>query len=68
MSKDYSRRHQHEVYLFEEGDSVYLKQRRQGKLLPKSIGPYTFVKYKGTHRKAAIVLTTAGKLIDVSCE
>jgi hypothetical protein len=35
-----------------------------GKLLPKSTGPYEFVKYKGRLRTIAIVRATSGKLLE----
>lgn len=35
------------VYEFKEGDQVYVKTRKIGKLFPKAQGPFVFVKYTG---------------------
>ncbi len=66
MAQEYEKKVKHAAYVFEEGDQVYMKQRRRGKLLPKALGPYTFMKYKGVANKAAVVMNSKGRLIDVS--
>ena len=40
---------------FVEGDLVYRRQRRIGKLLPKVEGPYTFIAYTNATRSSAEV-------------
>ena len=47
MKRGYEERVSPDVYIFEEGDLVWIRQRRQGKSLPKATGPYTFVRYWG---------------------
>lgn len=43
------------VYEFKEGDQVYVKTRKIGKLFPKAQGPFVFVKYTGKNCKSALV-------------
>ena len=40
-------------HFFTAGDSVLLMQRRIGKHLPKALGPYRFLKYKGEMKLTA---------------
>ena len=40
---------------FNEGDRVYLQQRRVGKLLPKAEGPFTFIAYTNPSKLGARV-------------
>ena len=55
-----------EVYHFDPGDEIWLRQRKYGKRRPKSIGPFKFVRYVGSQSKSAVI-NTGTKEITVSC-
>ena len=55
------------VHVFEKGERILLKQRRIGKMFPKSAGPMIFVRYTGVNGLTAVVRNTAmGRLLDCS--
>ena len=66
MAEGYARRAPQEVYHFEEGDLVWMKQRRRGKMLPKATGPHTFCRYTTNSEKTAEIELVTGKKICLS--
>jgi hypothetical protein len=59
MKKDYEVKHllksMKVPYYFKPGDKVVVRQLRIGKMLPKALGPFTFLKYKGALKTIAQV-------------
>ena len=53
-------------HYFKAGDKVLLKQRRIGKLLPRAMGPYQFVRYKAASCLTAEVQSVTGAIITCS--
>ena len=51
---------------FKAGDLVMIRQIRIGKLLPKSLGPFEFVRYRGRLRMVAQVRNPQGKILEYS--
>ena len=47
-------------HYFKAGDLILVKQLKVGKLLPKSTGPYQFLRYKGPLRATAVVKNAQG--------
>ena len=70
MQREYQRRHQllkMEIpHYFKEGDWVLLKQRRVGKLLPRAMGPYRFLRYKAPSCLTAELTSVDGLRLDCS--
>ena len=51
---------------FEEGDFVLIKNRVEGSLAPKLVGPFQFVKYKDVDRYSCILRDGEGHEFDCS--